>query len=76
MPVALVEDVITTGGQVVKSTEDLRRRGALSRRDVLCVIDRSNGAHDKLEAAGLNTGAVFTGADLDRAAAMERGRPS
>ncbi len=71
----VVEDVITTGGQVVKSTEDLRRLGAVVGH-VLCVIDRSNGAHDQLEAAGLSVTAVFTAADLDRAAAAGRGRPS
>ena len=35
----VVEDVITTGGQVVRSAEDLRARGALV-DTVLCVIDR------------------------------------
>ena len=35
----VVEDVITTGGQVVASTEELRARGALV-STVLCVIDR------------------------------------
>ena len=35
----VIEDVITTGGQVVLSTEELRSRGA-SVDTVLCVIDR------------------------------------
>jgi orotate phosphoribosyltransferase len=64
----VVEDVITTGGQVVKSTEDLRRLGAIVAH-VLCVIDRSDQAHDRLRAAGFSVSAVFTAADLDRAAA-------
>ena len=50
--VLVVEDVITTGGQVVMSTEDLRRLGAIVGH-VLCVIDRSDGGHDALRAAGL-----------------------
>ncbi len=37
--VLVVEDVITTGGQVVASTEELRALGALV-TTVLCVIDR------------------------------------
>lgn len=37
--VCIIEDVITTGGQVVLSTEDLRSLGAQV-TDVLCVIHR------------------------------------
>lgn len=61
--VLVVEDVITTGGQVAISTADLRERGALV-DTVLCVIDRSGGDHTKLEAAGLSVIALFTAADL------------
>jgi orotate phosphoribosyltransferase len=64
--VLVVEDVITTGGQVVMSTEDLRRLGALVTH-VLCVIDRSGGDHDRLRASGLSMIAVFTSGELDRA---------
>ena len=63
----VVEDVITTGGQVVMSTGDLRRLGAVV-DNVLCVIDRSDGSHDRLRAAGLKLSAVFTADDLDAAA--------
>ena len=35
----IIEDVITTGGQVIKSTKELRKRGAIV-SDVLCVIFR------------------------------------
>jgi orotate phosphoribosyltransferase len=68
--VLVVEDVITTGGQVVMSTEDLRGLGATVEH-VLCVIDRSDGSHDALRAAGLTVNAVFTAADLDAAAAAQ-----
>ena len=63
----VVEDVITTGGQVAMSTEDLRGLGATVDH-VLCVIDRSGGHHDALSAAGLSLSAVFTTSDLDAAA--------
>ena len=60
--VLVVEDVITTGGQVVLSTEELRARGALV-TTVLCVIDRraqgNNGA-DKLAEAAISMRALFT----------------
>lgn len=62
--VLVVEDVITTGGQVATSTEDLRRLGA--RVDhVLCVIDRSDGSPEALRGSGLTVRAVLTSADLD-----------
>jgi orotate phosphoribosyltransferase len=35
----IIEDVVTTGGQVLLSTQDLRQAGALI-SDVLCVIQR------------------------------------
>lgn len=62
--VLVVEDVITTGGQVVTSTEDLRARGALV-SDVLCVIDRSDGNHERLDAASVNVRALFTRSDFE-----------
>jgi orotate phosphoribosyltransferase len=62
----VVEDVITTGGQVVLSTADLRARGAIV-DTVLCVIDRSDGDHAKLDEIGLEIRSLFTAADLDRA---------
>lgn len=60
--VLIVEDVVTTGGQVVASAADLRDRGA-ALLGALCIIDRSNGQHD-LAAAGLPLSSVFTAADL------------
>lgn len=63
--VLVVEDVVTTGGQVVLSTADLRERGAIV-TDVLCVIDRSEGDHSALDASALRVRSLFTMADLDR----------
>lgn len=63
--VLVVEDVITTGGQVALSTSDLRERGAIVTA-VLCVIDRSGGDHDPLDALALQVWSLFTRADLDR----------
>jgi orotate phosphoribosyltransferase len=60
--VLIVEDVVTTGGQVVLSARDLRDRGA-TLLGALCVIDRSEGAH-QLAAEGLELISVFRAADL------------
>ena len=66
--VTLIEDVITTGGQVVMSATDLRQDGALI-TDVLCVIDRSEGNTAKLSGAQINMRALFTMAALKAAGA-------
>ena len=58
----VVEDVITTGGQVVLSTNELRSRGATV-GTVLCVVDRrpaGGRSPDKLADAGLLLRALFT----------------
>ena len=61
----VVEDVITTGGQVVESSQALREEGAIV-EDVVCVISRvAEGAPDKLGEIGLRRHALFTRADLD-----------
>jgi orotate phosphoribosyltransferase len=60
--VLIVEDIVTTGGQVVLSARDLRERGA-SLVGALCVIDRSAGAHT-LAAEDLDLISLFTAADL------------
>ena len=57
--ICLIEDVITTGGQVVISTNMLREEGATV-TDVVAVIDRSLGDHSKLNGAGLGLRALFT----------------
>lgn len=64
--VCLIEDVITTGGQVVTSATDLRADGAII-DTVLCVIDRSEGQFEKLRSANLNHVALFSMAELKEA---------
>lgn len=62
----VIEDVITTGGQVVESTSELRQLGATV-DNVLCVIYRGqgeNGQEPKLEAIGLQQKSLFTMSEL------------
>jgi len=66
--VTVVEDVITTGGQVVLSTAKLRSLGAIVEH-VLCVIDRSPDQAAALTAEGLQLHALLTRAQLDEAEA-------
>jgi len=46
--ICVIEDVITTGGQVIESVKELRKQGA-EISNVLCVIDREQGGRDKLQ---------------------------
>jgi orotate phosphoribosyltransferase len=59
----VVEDVVTSGGQVVLSCADLREHGAEVGR-VLCVIDREAGGADALRAEDLELHALFTMTEL------------
>jgi orotate phosphoribosyltransferase len=61
--VCVIEDVITTGGQVILSAEDLRRLHAQVSA-VLCVIHRGSGQEPKLAEQGLEMKALLTMADL------------
>jgi orotate phosphoribosyltransferase len=61
--VLVVEDVVTSGGQVVASTVELRALGA-DVTDVLCVVDREEGGAAALAASGLRLHPLFTAADL------------
>lgn len=62
----LIEDVITTGGQVVTSCNDLRSEGAII-DTVLCVIDRSEGQSEKITGASLSMKPLYTMAELKAA---------
>lgn len=61
--VLVVEDVITSGGQVIISGNDLRNLGA-EITHVVCVIDRESGGRTKLREAGYELNALFTMSEL------------
>lgn len=60
----IVEDVVTTGGQVVLSANDLRERGATV-TTALCVIDREQGGTENLAAASIELRSAFTRSDIE-----------
>ncbi|SCL16847.1 orotate phosphoribosyltransferase [Micromonospora nigra] len=62
--VLVVEDVVTSGGQVVISTGQLRDLGARVEH-ALCVIDRAEGGAEALAGHGIALRALLTRADLD-----------
>ena len=66
--VTVIEDVITTGGQVIISTTQLRALGAIVEH-VVCVIDRSPDHGAAFAAEGLTMTSLLTRAQLDAAEA-------
>jgi len=66
--VLVIEDVVTSGGQVVLSTRDLRAAGA-EVEYALCVIDRQAGGPEALADAAVALRALFTMAELKAVAA-------
>jgi orotate phosphoribosyltransferase len=61
--VAIVEDVVTTGGQIVLSTQELRAQGARITH-ALCVINRNATTPTALTEAGLTLHPLLTSTDL------------
>jgi orotate phosphoribosyltransferase len=63
MRLTVVEDVVTSGGQVVTSCGDLRDRGAIV--DIaLCVIDREAGGREALRDIGVELRPLFSLTEL------------
>lgn len=62
----IVEDVITSGGQVVISTGQLRELGATVEQCV-CVIDREAGGRERLDEGGIALTSLFTMTELKEA---------
>jgi orotate phosphoribosyltransferase len=63
LKLCIIEDVVTTGGQVVISTADLRKDGAIIDH-VLCVISREQGGNESLTKVGLQLKSLFTQSQL------------
>lgn len=61
--VLVVEDVVTSGGQIVLSTTDLRALGAMV-SEALCVIDRGQGGFEALAAEGIRLVSLLTAEEL------------
>ena len=61
--VALVEDVVTTGGSVLRALAVARGEGAEVAR-VVCVVDREQGGAEAFAEQGVDFRALFTASDL------------
>lgn len=63
----IIEDVVTSGGQILLSTKELRALGAQI-DCVLCVIDRESGGRENLAEEGLELRSLFTLSELQASA--------
>lgn len=61
--VVIVEDIATTGGQVLEAAKLISGIGAKVER-IVAVIDRQEGARENIEGAGFTFDSLFTKADL------------
>lgn len=61
--VLIVEDVLTTGGQVLEAAKSLENAGAKIEK-IIAVIDRLEGARQNIESAGYSYESLFTTKDL------------
>ena len=62
----IVEDVVTSGGQIVLSTQDLRNLEATI-TDAVCVIDRESGGAENLSKENITLNPLYTMTDLKNA---------
>jgi orotate phosphoribosyltransferase len=60
----IIEDVVTTGGQIVLSSQDLRAEGA-EVTHALCVIDREAGGAEVVSGEGIELRSLFTMSELE-----------
>lgn len=63
MKVVLLEDVITTGGSILKAADRVKEAGILP-LGIVVLVDREEGGREALEAQGLKVISLFTKSDL------------
>ena len=61
--VVVVEDVITTGGSALKTTEAVRNAGATV-IGVLALVDREEGGRERIEAAGYQVRSLANASEI------------
>jgi len=61
--IIIVEDILTTGGQVIEAADTLKSLGAQITK-IIAVIDRQEGAEQNIQNAGYTMQSLFTKTDL------------
>lgn len=61
--IIIIEDILTTGGQVIEAANTLKNLGAKITK-IIAVIDREEGAKQNIQNAGYTLESLFTKTDL------------
>lgn len=64
LAVAIVDDVITTGGSLIQTRDVLRDEAKVRVTDAMVVIDREEGGRERLEAEGIRVTSLFRRRDF------------
>ncbi len=61
--IMIVEDVVTTGGSILKAVESARNEGYIV-KNTICIVDREEGGKENLKENGIDLISLFTKADI------------
>ena len=61
--VVLIEDIVTSGGQVIEAAKTLKDAGLIVLK-VIVIIDREEGGREAIEGAGIKMDSLFNTTDL------------
>lgn len=61
--ILIVEDVVTTGGSILKAVESARNEGYIV-KNTICIVDREEGGKENLKENGIDLISLFTKADI------------
>lgn len=61
--ILIVEDVVTTGGSILKAVESARNEGYIV-KNTICIVDREEGGKENLKKNGIDLISLFTKADV------------
>ena len=70
--VAVVEDIVTSGGAALAAVDGLRQRGLVV-EDLYCVVDREEGGREAAAAHGVTVRPLFTSSELGIASPVSEG---
>ncbi len=65
LPLLLLDDVLTTGGSVLKAVRAVQQLGCKVEK-VMVIVDRQEGGRENLEKEGLNVASILTRDELER----------
>ncbi|MHB8282524.1 MAG: orotate phosphoribosyltransferase [bacterium] len=61
--IMIVEDVVTTGGSILKAVKSARNEGYIV-KNTICIVDREEGGKENLKESGIDLISLFTKADI------------